>query len=232
MEVFTNWGICASELHQGLVDGIPQTADWLLPAYPVPRAGYLTVLGCTESSGEVFLHYVLKEGMSFLDIGAGIGLASALAARTPSIRITAIEPEVSMRSVLRTNLALVLPAASAVPFPPVQSGGLRGVQDGLDLPEYIEFVKYAISSVSPAAIGLCGSHVELFLQFVCSLSAACVVVTETDQRPCATGSSQQVPLFPPNAWDVVLATTLRSVRGGPGRYGKFIRVAKRRLSDL
>ena len=49
-------------------------------------------------------HYVLKEGMSFLDIGSGIGVASALAARTPAIRITAIEPDVSMRSVLLTNL--------------------------------------------------------------------------------------------------------------------------------
>ena len=37
-------------------------------------------------------HYVLNEGMSFLDIGAGIGVASALAARAPSVRITAIEP--------------------------------------------------------------------------------------------------------------------------------------------
>ena len=170
--------------------------------------------------------------MSFLDIGTGIGLASALAARTPSVRITAIEPDVSMRSVLWTNLALLLPAASAVPSPPAPSGVLRGAQDGCDLPEYVEFVKGVISSVSPDAIRLNGSHVELFLPFVCCFSAACVVVTETDQRPCATGSSQQVPLFPPNAWDVVLATTLRSVRGGPGRYGKFICVAKRRLSDL
>ena len=104
------------------------------------------------------------------------------------------------------------------------------MQDGLDLPEYIEFVKHAISSVSPDAIRLCGSHVELFLQFVCSLSAACVVVTETDKRPCATGSSQPVPFFPPNVWDIVFSTALRSVRGGPGRYGKFICVAKRRVS--
>ena len=65
------------------------------------------------------VHYVLKEGMSFLDIGAGIGLASALAARTPSVSITAIEPDDSMRRVLRTNLEFLRPAASAVLSPPV-----------------------------------------------------------------------------------------------------------------
>ena len=37
------------------------------------------------------LHHVLSDGISFLDIGAGVGVASALAARTPSVRITAIE---------------------------------------------------------------------------------------------------------------------------------------------
>ena len=104
--------------------------------------------------------------MSFLDIGAGIGVASALAARTPSVRITAIEPNALMRSVLRSNLALLLPATSVVPSPPVPSGGLRCAQDGLDLPEYIEFVKDVIASVSPDAIRLNGSHVELFLPFV------------------------------------------------------------------
>ena len=42
-------------------------------------------------------YYVFKEGMSFLDIGAGIGLASALAARIWSVSITVIEPDESMR---------------------------------------------------------------------------------------------------------------------------------------
>ena len=104
--------------------------------------------------------------MSFLDIGAGIGVASALAARIPSVRITAIEPDALMRSVLRSDLALLLPAASVVPSPPAPPGGLRCAQDGLDLPEYIEFVKDVIASVSPDAIRLNGNHVELFLPFV------------------------------------------------------------------
>ena len=39
------------------------------------------------------VHYVLEEGMSFLDIAARIGVAFALAARTPSVSITAIEPD-------------------------------------------------------------------------------------------------------------------------------------------
>ena len=65
------------------------------------------------------VHYMIKEGMSFLDIGAGIRSASALAARTPSVSITAIEPDDSMRRVLRTNLEFLRPAASAVLSPPV-----------------------------------------------------------------------------------------------------------------
>ena len=172
------------------------------------------------------IHDVLNEGMSFLDIGAGIGVASALAARTPSVRITAIELNALMRSVLRSNLALLLPATSVVPSPPVPSGGLRCAQDGLDLPEYIEFVKDVIASVSPDAIRLNGSHVELFLPFVCLFSFARVVMTETDQRPSVTGSSHQVPLFPPNVWNVMFVTTSRFGLGGPGRHGKFIFVAK------
>ena len=36
-------------------------------------------------------YYVLREGSSLLDIGADAGIASALAARTPAIRIAAIE---------------------------------------------------------------------------------------------------------------------------------------------
>ena len=103
---------------------------------------------------------MLKDGMSFLDIGEGIGLASALAARTPSVSITAIEPDDSMRRVLLTNFAFLRPAASAVLSPPVPSCGLRGSQDGLDSPESIEFVKCAISSVSLDAIRLSGRHID------------------------------------------------------------------------
>ena len=174
------------------------------------------------------VHYVLKEGMSFLDIGAGIGLASALAARIPSVSITAIEPDDSMRRVLRTDLAFLMLAASAVLSPPVMSGGLRGSQDGIDSPEYIEFVKCAISSVSPGAIRLHGRHVELFLPFVGAFSDACVVMIETDKGPCSAGPSQQAPFFPPNVWDTMFSTIVRSERSGPGRHGKFICVAKRR----
>ena len=105
---------------------------------------------------------MLNEGMYFLDVGAGIGVASALAAHTPSVRITVIEPNALMRSVLRSNLALFLPATSVVPSPPVPSGGLRCAQDGLDLPEYIEFVKDVIASVSPDAIRLNGIMLNCF----------------------------------------------------------------------
>ena len=105
--------------------------------------------------------------MSFLDIGPGIGVASALAARTPSVRITAIEPNALMRSVLRSNLSLLLPSTSVVPSPPVLSGGLQCAQDCLDLPEYIEFVNDVIASASPDAVRLNDFHVALFLNFVC-----------------------------------------------------------------
>ena len=103
---------------------------------------------------------MLKEGMSFLDIGAGIGVASAFVARTPSVSITAIEPDDSMRKVLRTILAFDSPEASVVLSPPVPLCGLQGSQDGLDPNEYIEFVKCLISSVSPDAIRLCGRDVD------------------------------------------------------------------------
>ena len=155
-------------------------------------------------------------------------MASALAARIPSVRITAIEPDALMRSVLRTNLARLLPAASTVLSPPASSGGLRCAQDGPFLPEYVEFVKKVITSVSPDAIRLYGSHVELLMPFVCLFSAARVVVTETDQWPSVTGSSQQVPLFPPDAWDIVYSTMWFTRRRGCGRQEKCIRVAKRR----
>ena len=132
-----------------------------------------------------------------------------------------------MRSVLRSNLALLLPATSVVPSPPVPSGGLRCAQDGLDLPEYIEFVKDVIASVSPDAIRLNDSHVELFLIFVCRFSTDRFVVAETDQRLSWIGSSHQVPLFPPNVWNVMFVTTSRFGLCGPGRHRKFIFVAKR-----
>ena len=56
----------------------PATTWYLSPAYPLVRFS---------------LHYVLSDGFSFLDIGARVGIASALAARTLSVRITAIEPK-------------------------------------------------------------------------------------------------------------------------------------------
>ena len=52
-------------------------------------------------------HFAFKEGMSFLDIGAGIGSISALVARTPSIRITSIEPDATLRKTLMKNLNMV-----------------------------------------------------------------------------------------------------------------------------
>ena len=88
-------------------------------------------------------------------------------------------------------------------------------------------MKDVIAIVSPDAIRLNGSHVELFLPFVCLFSFARVVMTETDQRPSVIGSSHQVPLFPPNVWNVMFVTTSRFCMGGPGRHGKFIFVAKR-----
>ena len=88
-------------------------------------------------------------------------------------------------------------------------------------------MKDVIASVSPDAIRLNDSHVELFLHFVCQFSSVRFVMAETDQRLSVTGSSHQVPLFPPNVWNVMFVTTSRSGMGGPGRHGKSIFVAKR-----
>ena len=57
---------------------------------------------------------MLREGLSLLDIGADVGIASAVAARTPAVRITAIELDPLKRGVLRTNLASVLLKDSVV----------------------------------------------------------------------------------------------------------------------
>ena len=51
---------------------------------------------------------MLKDGPSFLDIGAEVGIASALAARTPAVCVFAIELDPLKKGVLCTNLALVL----------------------------------------------------------------------------------------------------------------------------
>ena len=50
--------------------------------------------------------------------------------------------------------------------PPVSASGLRSFKEGLDVPEYSEFVKLVISSVSPDVIRLNGRHVDMFLPFV------------------------------------------------------------------
>ena len=168
-------------------------------------------------------HCVLKEGMSFLDIGAGIGVTSALVARTPSVRILAIEPDESLRRVLRTNLAFLRPTASVVLSPPVSVSGLRSFKESLDVPEYSEFVKLVISSVSPDVIRLNGRHVDMFLPFV--VPNTCVVMIETDMEPSSTGSSQQASIILPNLWDIVFSITWRAERSDG--HGKLICVAKR-----
>ena len=128
---------------------------------------------------------------------------------------------------LRTNLAFASPEASVVLSPPVPLCGLQGSQDGLDLHEYIDFLKCVISSTSLDVIRLSGIDVEWLLPFVAAVSDARVVMIETDKRPRA-GSSQQAPLFPPDAWNIKYSTTWFTGRRGCGRQEKFIRVANRR----
>ena len=82
------------------------TSWFLAPVYPLVRFSP---------------HYVLSDGSSFLDIGVVLGIASALAARTPAVRITAIEPDSLNRYVLRITLASVLLEDSAVLEPPTPS---------------------------------------------------------------------------------------------------------------
>ena len=62
------------------------------------------------------VHYVLKEGMSFLDIGAGIGLASALAARILSVSNTVIEPDESLRIIFEDEFGIYQAGGSSGTF--------------------------------------------------------------------------------------------------------------------
>ena len=82
--------------------------------------------------------------------------------------------------------------------PPVSVSGLRSFKESLDVPEYSEFVKLVISSVSPDVIRINCRHVDMFLPFV--VPNTCVDMNETDMEPSSTGSSQQASLILPNVW--------------------------------
>ena len=79
---------------------------------------------------------MLREGSSLLDIGADVGIASALAARTPAIRIAAIELDPLKRGVLRTNLSSVLLNNSVVLDYPISSQQSGSVLEGFPLLDF------------------------------------------------------------------------------------------------
>ena len=141
-------------------------------------------------------HYVLSDGISLLDIGAGVGVASALAARTPSVRITAIELDALLRCVLRTNLALLLPHASYVPTPPPLSRDSLPLCDGSVSSDYEKFVVDIIAGAAPDVIRLSDSHAGSFLPIVGRPSTARYVVVERHSCDISCLPSQASAIFP------------------------------------
>ena len=73
-----------------------------------------------------------------LDLGAEIGMSSALVALPPGVRITAVEPNAQLRNVVRNNLASIGSLRFDVPSPPWHS-----VHAPCSTDEIMESVVYA-----------------------------------------------------------------------------------------
>ena len=125
-------------------------------------------------------HFALKEGMSFLDIGAGIGSISALVARTSSIRITSIEPDATLRKTLMKNLTMLGLQSSVVNTSSHLPWTVKFPLVGSTFAEYFKLVQKTVDSSCPDAIRLDFRHAELFLPVVLPTNNVCVVAVDTD----------------------------------------------------
>ena len=135
-----------------------QTGFYVPVAFRGPDIGRHLAAACPLARHSP--HFAFKEGMSFLDIGAGIGSISALVARTSSICITSIEPDATLRKTLWKNLSMLGLQSSVVHTP-------LHLPWTVDLPlvgsislEYYDLVHNMLASCRPNAIRLDFKHVD------------------------------------------------------------------------
>ena len=164
------------------------------------------------------VHYVLSDGSSFLDIGAGVGIALALAARTPAVRMTAIEFDSQTISVLRTNLASILPDNSVVlelPTPSHYTGNSFEASPSL---AFQEFVIDTIERFAPDVTRISDTHAASILPIIgCLINVRCVVV---ESQSCLHMDGY----FPTNDWNVKLLY----VGSGEAIFRRTMLIANRR----
>ena len=129
-----------------------------------------------------FPYCVIKADSSFLDLGAEIGMWCALVARTPGVRITAVEPNAQLRNVLRNNLASISPPCFDVPLPPWSSPHLPwSIYEIMESVVNEKVVVGIIKELAPEVIRISGSHAVKFLPLLCAPSSVRHIVIEP---PC------------------------------------------------
>ena len=146
---------------------------------------------------------MLKDGSSFLDIGAEVGIASALAARTPAVRVFAIELDPLKRGVLCTNLALVLKKGYVVLDLPDTIQQLYSPLPGPPPAALQQFVSSSVARFDPDVIRVSNMYAELLLPILGGLASTRCVVVET--IPGQSGENY----FPPNLWNTKSLTVGR-----------------------
>ena len=147
---------------------------------------------------------VIKHGASFLDIGSEIGMSSALVARTPGVRITAVEPNSSLRKKLK-NLASICSLCSDVPTPPwslLHSPG--SISEAVNSDAYAKFVVDIMKEVAPGVIRINGIHAGKFVPLICFSSSARYVVFEPPgSLPSYASLHRSLELLQANQWKIV-----------------------------
>ena len=146
---------------------------------------------------------MLKDGPSFLDIGAEVGIASALAARTPAVRSFAIELDPLKKGVLCTNLALVLKKGYVA----------LDLLDNIQQPDSSlsgpppaalqQFISSFVARFDPDVISVSNTCAESLLPILGGLASIRCVVVET--IPGQSGENY----FPPNMWNIEFLTVGR-----------------------
>ena len=146
---------------------------------------------------------MLRDGSSFLDIGAEVGIAAALAARTPAVRVFAIELDPLKRGVLRTNLALVLKKGCVVLYLPDTIRQLDSSRSGPPPAALQQFESSFVARFDPGVIRVSNTYAESLLPILGGLaSIRCVVVATISGQ---SGDNH----FPLNLWNAYSPTVRR-----------------------
>ena len=172
---------------------------------------------------------VIKAGISFLDLGAEIGMSSALVARTPGVRITAVEPNAQLRNVLREKLASIGPLCFEVPLPPWHSlHAPCSTDEIMECVVYAKFVVGIMNEVAPDVIRISGSHVVKLLPRLCGpFSTRFIVIEPLVGLFTAASFYRSLEFFQSNQWKVVqLSFGKRVVPAKRPSHHKFIFVAE------